>query len=51
VYRGSGSCSLIFSIATEAYIRARFWIEGRASSGSGITTVTDGCRFSAHKIA
>lgn len=51
VYRGSGSCSLIFSIATEAYIRARFWIEGRASSSSGITTVTDGCRFSAHKIA
>lgn len=51
VYRGSGSCSLIFSIATESYIRARFWIEGRASSGSGITTVTDGCRFSAHKIA
>ena len=51
VYRGSGSCSLIFSIATESYIRARFWIEGRASSSSGITTVTDGCRFSAHKIA
>lgn len=51
VYRGSGSCSLIFSIAAESYIRARFWIEGRASSSSGITTVTDGCRFSAHKIA
>lgn len=51
VYDGSGSCSLIFSLEEESYIRARFWIEGRASSSSGITTVTDGCRFSAHKIA
>jgi uncharacterized protein YaiE (UPF0345 family) len=50
VYDGSASCSFIHNLATSSKIRARFWIEGRASSASGITTIINGCRLSAHKI-
>ena len=50
VYDGSASCSFIHNLATSSIIRARFWIEGRASSASGITTIINGCRLSAHKI-
>ena len=50
VYQGSGSSSYILEITeigsggvTHMNIWVGFWIEGRASSASGITTVKDGC--------
>ena len=50
VNNGSSSCTQLHSIAASSLIRARFWIEGRANSSSGIETLINGCRLSAHKI-
>jgi hypothetical protein len=49
--QGSANCSLIHTMAAESYLRARFWIDGRSSSATGLQTVIDGCRISLHKIA
>lgn len=47
IYAGSGSSTVLEDIEQESSkFRVQFWIEGRASTGTGITTVITGCRLS-----
>jgi hypothetical protein len=50
VYNGSGGASVLNLLEGESELRVQFWIEGRASSASGISTVIAGCRLSITEI-
>tara|TARA_R110000796_G_scaffold18962_7_gene57077 strand:- start:3789 stop:5261 length:1473 start_codon:yes stop_codon:yes gene_type:complete len=50
VYRGSGGASVLNDLGAGSGLRIQFWIEGRASSSSGISSVTAGCRLSITEI-
>lgn len=46
IYEGAGSVSILHDFAANSYLRARFWIEGRSNSSSGLRTEIEGCRLS-----
>lgn len=50
VYNGSGGASVLNVLEGESELRVQFWIEGRASSASGISSVIAGCRLSITEI-
>ncbi len=50
VYNGSGGASVLNNLGAESELRVQFWIEGRASSASGISSVVAGCRLSITEI-
>lgn len=50
VYRGSGGASVLNDLESSSQLRVQFWIEGRASSSSGISSVIAGCRLSITEI-
>ena len=50
VYRGSGCASVLNDLGSSSQLRVQFWIEGRASSASGISSVIAGCRLSITEI-
>jgi hypothetical protein len=50
VYRGSGGASVLNDLGSSSQLRVQFWIEGRASSSSGISSVIAGCRLSITEI-
>tara|TARA_R100000654_G_scaffold20855_2_gene42095 strand:- start:19358 stop:20548 length:1191 start_codon:yes stop_codon:yes gene_type:complete len=45
IYEGAGSISILHDFAANSYLRARFWIEGRSNSSSGLRTEIEGCRL------
>ena len=50
VYNGSGGASVLNLLEDNSELRVQFWIEGRASSASGISSVIAGCRLSITEI-
>ena len=50
IYEGTGGASVLHDFATNSYLRARFWIEGRSNSSSGLRTELEGCRLSISSV-